>query len=199
MGNITEWSQVSLDGVKKQVCECIEHAQAEGYKRGYTKGKNDGHAQGCHTQSEHDKAKIDEAKQEGYNEGLENARQVILKLLGINSIEYARIFNDTDMYYTKIILEHYSIKEIESKIRAYEEDKQAEEIKVGDEVCRKDRIDCTVVITGLLKEGRANAINFQGSSYIVKLTEYERTGRHFDEVVQLLDKLNEEIEDSEND
>ena len=34
MGNITELSQGSLDGLKKQVCECIDHAHEQGYKEG---------------------------------------------------------------------------------------------------------------------------------------------------------------------
>lgn len=75
MGKITELSRGNLDGLKKQVCECIDHAQAEGYKRGYTKGKNDGHAQGCNTQSEYDKVKIDEAKQDGYNQGYADGKK----------------------------------------------------------------------------------------------------------------------------
>ena len=75
MGKITLLSQGNLEGLKKQVCECIDHAQAEGYKRGYTKGKNDGHAQGCNTQSEYDKTKIDEAKQDGYNQGYADGKK----------------------------------------------------------------------------------------------------------------------------
>lgn len=69
MGNITELRKGNLDGLKKQVCECVDHAHAQGYKLGYTKGKNDGHAQGCNTQMKYDKTKIDETKQESYNEG----------------------------------------------------------------------------------------------------------------------------------
>ena len=72
-GNIVELNQGNLEGLKKQVCECIEHAQAQGFKRGYRKGKNDEREQECPTQTKYYKTKIDEAKQEGYNEGYNTA------------------------------------------------------------------------------------------------------------------------------
>lgn len=34
MGNITLLSQGNLEGLKKQVCECIDHAHEQGYKKG---------------------------------------------------------------------------------------------------------------------------------------------------------------------
>ena len=234
MGNITQLSQGNLDGLKKQVCECIENAYNAGlkkglenlkntrpeetenyklgYKLGYEKGerhkkelwetalneaKADGYKTGYDTAIENSQGRregfdngynkgYDRGYGVGFNEGLENARQVILKLLDINSIEYARIFNDTDMYYTKIILEHYSITEIESKIKAYEEKKKdEEEIKVGDEV-RDLFTDNRGVVMSI---GELIVYITNNGVYTNALGSLEKTGRHFDEVGQLLDKL----------
>lgn len=177
MGNITELSQGNLDGLKKQVCECIDHANAEGYKRGYTKGKNDGHAQGCNTQSEYDKAKIDEAKQDGYNNGYDTAindYNVMIQRLHesrndfISFLAEVYLYNlEGDMTTGSIlydIIPKWNMRELIYEFKEWQEQKKQaeEEIKVGDIVVWKDgREDFPFIIT-LVKSQTYVALNKEG-------------------------------------
>ena len=122
-----------------------------------------------------------------YSKGSEDARQTLLNLLKIPSGEWGNMF-DRDSYYVEAIFKHYSINEIAERIKAYEEKKKAEEesIKVGDEVLYgsskllvtsiTNHFICTVNADGKVDTWRATA-------------ELIKTGRHFDEAEQLLDKL----------
>lgn len=197
MGNITELSQGSLEGLKKQVCECIDHAQAEGYKRGYTKGKNDGHAQGCNTQSEHDKEKIDKAKQEGYdtgyNEGLENAWEMVRAIHDI-SVDEKEVLYGYCLTYK--IVEKLDVHKAFEIYKSYEQAKQEvaekaeDEIKVGDIVVWEDgRKDFPFIIT-LVKSQTYVALNKEGGfTCFTPNAKLKKIGNVSDKLETLLDKL----------
>lgn len=170
------------------------------YQIGYKTGREDGFAY-CRNNTELVPALKKAEYTKGYNSAINDYNEMIqwaykhtedFRTFLVESNFYeckAKICQFTVDILYDLMCDH-DIVEVISEFQKWKKKKDDEEsIKVGDEVCRKDRNDCKVVITGFIKGDIANAINFQGSSYIVKLTEYERTGRHFDEIEQLLSKL----------
>ena len=180
MGNITELSQGNLDGLKKQVCECIDHAQAQGYKEGYTKGQND---------ADKDLKEIqDSTYDEAYNKGIEDLVRAMKAYYPLNSAERLKYFG------TNIPVDRYAIessKDLVAMAKAYEEKKQAEEeIKVGDEVYLLDDTN-PIIITRVSPEGLVGFSQrgkYAWYSYKER-KDLHKTGRHFDEIEQVLDKL----------
>ena len=120
MKNLTQLHQGSLNGLRRQTNECIDSAYRKGYEDCAKLYKQ--------TAEEWDN-ELSQAKEDNYNQGLEDARNILLRLLEIPSSERAILFDNPDYYYTQIILEHYTINEIEDKINAYEEKKKSEEVE----------------------------------------------------------------------
>ena len=201
MGKITELSQGNLDGLKKQVCECIEHAQAEGYKRGYTKGKNDGHAQGCHTQAEKDKTKIDQARQEGYDNwyeaGKSEMREVVsdFECLLTNEKYYKEFLSRYVEKYGSCTLSHIvryiGIVKVVSDYREWMKETKSKDnrLRVGDEV--KLGGGEFVVVTKIDINGIVRVFHKDGSGgrFDIPANECTKTGVHYDEIETLLEKL----------
>ena len=132
--------------------------------------------------------------EEQYSKGSEDARQTLLNLLKIPSGEWGSIF-DQDSYYVEAIFKHYSISEIAERIEAYEEKKKAEEIKVGDVVkfnekchsyeANKDREYLVLHNFGKL----VTLLYDNGDTGAADIILLDKTGRHIEEVEQLLSKL----------
>ncbi len=204
MGNITELSQGNLDGLKKQVCECIDHANAEGYKRGYTKGKNDGHAQGCNTQSEYDKAKIDEAKQEGYNNGYNTAindYNMMIQRLHESRNDFIRFLDEVYLYNIEgnvttgsilyDIIPKWNMRELIYEFKEWQEQKkmaEEETIKVGDVVkCN----DTQMIVTRIAPMTKTiSGVNKDGEFFDRNMNAWHKTGRHYD-IESILKELGE--------
>lgn len=189
MGNITELSQGSLDGLKKQVCECIEHAQAEGYKKGYTKGKNDGHAQGCNIQMEYEKEKIDKAKQEGYDTGYNNAFEDLKELWECDNIDEFMQYKYQCVMEITYMLERHRPQDVIACFKEWRKQKKQaeEEIKIGDEVQFGKYVKGVIIS---IKDDWYRVVVDSGFVSSWKKGEFEKTGRNFGaEVSQLLDKL----------
>lgn len=66
--------------------------------------------------------------------------------------------------------------------------KAKDEIKVGDEVRHKDEPGDIMVYTGTDDPGYASCIKSNGQVVLRRADEIERTGRHFNEVAELLEK-----------
>lgn len=204
MGNITQLSQGNLDGLKKQVCECIDHAQAQGYKEGkkeprevkvvnvedtneyqigYKVGREDGYNKGIadskdalFTEEEVNDI-ANKERQYGYNQGLEDASN----LIAYGDSKFVKACYPSDADYSLYDLNaKYGLADIVEKFKAYEK-----EIKIGDEVkdLASDNIGVVMAIGNLVVYITDNGV------YTNKLGSLEKTGRHFDEVGQLLDKL----------
>lgn len=87
------------------------------------------------------------------------------------------------------VFKHYSAKGAIEKIREYEEkQKEAAEIKVGDEIRHNNR---TSVILSFSNDGWATALSNSGVSS-VNLKFWEKTGRHFSQVAEMLSRMQEE-------
>ena len=219
MGNITQLSQGNLDGLKKQVCECLTNAYDAGHKagkleglcantltneekdgvyaKGYEQGKRD-LARESRFNEKHIRELLDNAKQEGYDNGydeglkdLTHAMKVYFPLNAKERLDYFGINTHTDAYAIG------NPKNLIAKAKAYKEKKQAEEeINVGDEVqLGSDRRGIVVSINGdwyriIMDNGFVNSL---------KKKDFEKIGRNFSaEVSQLLDKLKGDNNESNN-
>lgn len=212
-GNIIELNQGNLEGLKKQVCECIEHAQAQGFKRGYRKGKNDERAQECHTQMEYDKTKIDEAKQEGYNEGYNTAvndYSAIIECVhncplafrdflaecGFDFDIRTTATNTFEIFYNVIC--SWGALEVVDGFKKWQEQKKQEEekIKVGDIVVWEDDVDTKdypFIITQF-KNQTYTAMNKEGDfGYFTCDAKFKKIGSASDKLQTITDKLREDL------
>lgn len=130
-----------------------------------------------------------------YQKGLEDAWEVAQKLAlnktdgGMSNEKMRDIFGFQAVY---DIFKNHTASEALEKIREYEEkQKTKDEIKVGDEICRKDRADCKVVVTGINTDNSYDCINWQGTSYTFARDEVIRTGSHFPQIAEVLERMKE--------
>ena len=160
------------------------------YKKGYDAGRKDGFAY-CRDNTE----LTDELKQEEYNKALEDASE----LMAYITQDFIDNCYPNDKGYNLYDLNvKYGLGRVLKDYKAYEEKKKAEEesIKVGDEVYFIDPNDKSVV-TFVDEEKRTVVIlTIRGKYSILRFCDAHKTGRHFDEVEQLLGKLeNDYFED----
>jgi len=147
--------------------------------------------------------KENEIYNDGYNKGLEDGYKghKYLNQWFIDTCffedednlfpEYKRRQDDTCCL--EDIITDVGFSEVLKRVKAYEENKKAEEysIKVGDEV-KSVYNNLSGVVTKVNPGTEKIRILFcDGSASIIEcfFEDYEKTGRHFDEVEQLLDKL----------
>lgn len=172
------------EGMKKQAKYLIEQAYQRGYKEGYSKAENDYHA------------KTEEDRQSSYELGLnmawEAAKKIYLSQIhgGISGNALVEIFG----YPTNDILERFSASEAIEKLKEYEEQKKQEEdteIRVGDEIQTLDGQIIGIVtyiskIEGFSILWRDGSVGKRKNIY-----DYEKTGRAFPEIVEVLKKMQE--------
>ena len=170
MGNITELRQGSLNGLRRQTNECLESA----YNKGYEDGKKEG---------------IESHGEQEYNRGIEDASN----LLAYADERFIRecfpsesnwnLFDLNAKYGLAVLIKEFekwqaNINQIDG------------EIKVGDEVYLLDSTN-PVLITRVSREGLVGFSKhgrYAWYSY-KEIGELHKTGRHFDEIEQVLDKL----------
>lgn len=173
------WGYPSIPKLKLNTPIPMKESYA--YKKGFEDGKADAT----------DTDMIGELKQVEYIRGLEDARQTLLNLLEIPSGEWGNIF-DHDSYYIEAIFKHYSVSEIANRIKSYDEKKKAEEeIKVGDEVKSICGGLVGVVTRVNQSTGRFRILFSDGSGGMTEIfpEDYEKTGRHFVQIEEVLEKL----------
>lgn len=152
-----------------------------GYKTGYDKGYYDGYDKCLHSSAndDYEKGKLD---------GLEEFENLF-----INEYDYEQFFEDT--YGTKDpdynlydLVAKYGAKKVVNDFNKWQEEKKKaeEEIKVGDEV--KDLATNNIGVVLSIGERILYVTKFD---YVYSNTRgsLEKTGRHFDEIEQLLDKM----------
>ena len=148
-----------------------DEAYAEGYTLAESKYREARHEMG------------QEAYQRGLNDAWWAARKIgcMVKDGGLNNDDLTNLFAS---YATHVILRDYGAIEAIKKIREYEERKaqEAEEIKVGDEVC--STLFCHQKIKGIAVgqeiDGAWNVLDEKGSLMSVDTTYLTKTGRHVD-------------------
>ena len=177
------------------------------YKKGYDAGRKDGFAY-CRNNTE----LKDELKQEEYNKGFENGKLWAIDANAKSHQEYYdkgynKGLDDASelmAYITQDFIDNcypndkgYNLYDLNAKYglgrvlkdyKAYEEKKKVEEeIKVGDEVYLLDKT-YPFVVTNVA--GNTNVCLAESGKYTsIQRKHLTKTGRHFDEVAQLLDKL----------
>lgn len=134
----------------------------------------------------------EEAKEEGREQGLEEAWECARSV--VDSKVPFEFWELPSGQSTLEVFKRYSAKEAIEKIREYEEkQKEATEIKVGDEVIY-DREKC--IVTAIANGGYTVMLLGLGGGYMVRTTRDEiqgrRTGRRFQEIADVLKQMQEE-------
>ena len=182
MGKLTQLHQGSLNGLRRQTNECLDNA--------YNKGFEDGNKIADKDLKEIQDSTYDVA----YNKALKDVNHAMDVLEDMTVAEVKEWFKDCIGIDDAVCT--FTIQEIVRRTKAYEEKKKAEkEIKVGDEVTVTDSdalVGYTFIVMQII-EKRVVGIRDDWRLYENLNLEYlEKTGRHFDEVGQLLDKLRKE-------
>lgn len=130
----------------------------------------------------------------GYNEGLKDAWEVAGKICVMDSRTRDEIFREV---ITTNIIEHNSASEAIEKIQQYEQNQ--EEIQAGNEIkCDNERyvvlqkylndIDEPMAVLFNIKDGKTSVFHLYNGNGAI----FEKTGRHFPELVEVLKKMREE-------
>ena len=147
-----------------------EKAQEEAYQRGYCDALEK-HCEIC--EEKHD-------AEESYQQGLNNAWEAARKIRDMTWKEQREVFG-TDIYTDIIAL---SASEVIEKIRQYEQ-RQEEQIQVGDEVINRNK---TAVVTEIT-DRYVRIMYSDGSGYALFSEKMVKTGRNFPEIAAVLEKM----------
>lgn len=107
--------------------------------------------------------------------------------------KYTEKFLNIPSHKVRAIFKDLSYQEVKAKYEEWK--KQKDEIRVGDEVCYVyDHQWKKIVATNTYSDG-FDAIDSDGNLYLQRNPDmWEKTGRHFDEVEELLEKMRGEEE-----
>lgn len=129
-------------------------------------------------------------KKEGYEKGLNEAWEIAKKISMMDYSESVKIFGSK--FEGKQFWKHYSAAEAIQKIKEYEEKKKEEEVKVGDEIQSSEQTEKAVVLSigadgywGCLQNNSFFTVNDKQKKY------WKKTGKHYDEVEKIFQKLKE--------
>lgn len=164
------WSQIKPQiGELVRLCHEVEshyEVTADAYQRGY---------------------------ENGYQCGLNDAWECVDKIFDLPCKRREQIFSKCDSVGVWEILRQYPASEAIEKIRQYEQ-RQEEQIQVGDEVIPRETEYDTMIVTRLWKDDYdsdcIDAIGFDGriSSFLV--SRVSKTGKHH-EIADVLQKMKE--------
>ena len=139
--------------------------------------------------TEPDRKAIEDAQEEVWN----FASKIILSasLGGLTTDEIKDCFGNENVFFD--VLRDFSYQEAKAKYDAWK--KKKNEIRVGDEVIPMDTEYDTMIVTRTWKDDYwsdcVNTIGFDGSICSFLTSNVKKTGRHFDEVEELLKKIKE--------
>ena len=160
----------------------LEQVREEAYEKGYENGFIAGHL------------KAEKSGQsfyeDGYQKGLSDAWEAARKIAYMYSEERRKIFGEI---FIQKIQSIYSASEAIEKIRQYEQ-RQEEQIQVGDEV-ENTQTGVKFIVTHLWKNNRGeqgvSGFNQECSAFSTTLSLVVKTGRHFPEIAEVLEKMKE--------
>lgn len=140
------------------------------------------------TESVEFKEESEEAKNKTYEDGLNEAWELVRDIIALpnsenKSLEMVRYnaFADDALF---DIIRNHSASEIIKKIKEYEE------IKIGDEVVDKEEWGIKGVVTETT-ERLISIVEEKGNVSRWKKENFEKTGRHFSEIEEVLKKMKE--------
>lgn len=123
-----------------------------------------------------------DAYQRGYEQGLSDAWEAERKVVALSTVDRRKVFGSEYMY---SILEKHTASEAIEKLKAYEQEQN--EIQVGDEVIT-DSGKAVVMGVGPV---HFEYVYADGSSGYDEVKNVKKTGRHFPEIVSVLQKMKE--------
>lgn len=160
------------------------------YQQGLEEGKKQAKVQ-AHLDVCHD---IDRVAHGNYQKGLDDAWETIIKLAHTTYAQRSEIFDGLQDILS--IMQKFSPSEVAAKLREYEQQK-ADEIKVGDEVIPIDanrRPFVVVSIENNVIHGFDLADGYTPRGCHRDETRWEKTGRYFPQVAELLEAMKEGAE-----
>lgn len=169
-----------LDNMIRMVGDTIKQAFDKGYKQGYTDGKDEAYKNPVPTQ-------------DAYQRGLDDAWEAARIIYGMN--KDTRLVTTAFVHY-ETVFDNYSASEAIAKIKEYEEKQTDDEIRVGDEVYIKTD-GCKGIVWGIEDvdfENFGEYLVFGGTSTMYHGEHLEKTGRHFDQIEEVLKQMQEDKE-----
>lgn len=173
--------KIPYKDIMNRIKDDVDYIADEAYTKGYTDGRKQ-----AKTQAELDVAHdIKNVAKENYQKGLEDAWECARKLLEMTAYCKEELFHECLIEH---IIHDYSASETLWRIKAYEENK----VQIGDEVEGMDDHKRAFVIFPNGDNSKAGVIDANGLFMWWTKTAFIKTGRHFDEVKILLEKMREE-------
>lgn len=133
-------------------------------------------------------AQIDIIQETAYENGLHDAWEIAKKIEcmdGYDGDELIEMFGTDGI---EAIFAKYKASEVLEKVKAYEEYKEQNNIiRVGDEVKLPDNTIGVVVYSG--STGCINIFTAYGGVRFLKATKAEKTGKHYDNITNILNSL----------
>ena len=156
----------------------VRDSLTRSYKAGYEKGRLDQQLEDgelCVQQAD-----LDVIKKLAYDQGAQDVWELVRRILNNNPVDdLVGLFSTESLGW---ILKNFTAAEALEKLTG-------KDIKVGDEVRNKYLGEQKYIVTGFEKDG-AVLCTFGGVQ--VKVQDVEKTGRHFDQVDELLQELEED-------
>lgn len=135
---------------------------------------------------------IENVARMNYSKGTEDAWEFVRTITDMTEAQRMQCFGGT----TCDLDEYYTYQEAKAKYEAWK--KKEEEIRVGDEAIPLDAQYDTMVVTklwtGEYRDEWADIIASDGKLFSFLKTSIKKTGRHFNEVEELLKKMKEKEE-----
>jgi len=204
--NFTPYTEPDLDAIRKEeyykgfqagsantslviTDNTIRERIEEAYQRGYDDAKHE--CQDCQKiMMDAEQERVDKV----YQRGLNNAWDAARKIAKLDTDEQKRLFGCFGIYF---VAHEYSASECIEKIRQYEQEKE-EQIQVGDEVipCYTITDPNSAIVTRKWKDNEGqdfvDTIGSNGSTLSFLESHVDKTGRHFPEIAEVLQKMNED-------
>ena len=199
------WSQIKPQiGELVRLCHEIEsHAEdtSEAYRRGYETAKHE--CEDCKInigveairKEAYEKA-YEQGRKDGKIEGQAETWVCVKKIAlhpeegGIARGDIRKIFG---CHHFQTVFRDCSASECIEKIRAYEQEKE-EQIQVGDEV-KNTQTDARFIVTHMWVnnsgEKGVSGFNYECSAFSTALDLVRKTGRHFPEIAEVMQKMKE--------
>ena len=163
----------NIEGIKKNLMDEADAIFRKGVNAGHEQGFKDGYEEGKENRD--------------YQKGLDDAWEIARKIIEYNESECKQVFGT--VLWSHIIC-GLSASEAKAKIEAWEQkQKEADEIKVGDEVVWDD---AKYIVTAVLEAyGEVSLVNSSGESVYALTEQCNKTGRHFNGIAEVLKQMQE--------
>lgn len=182
--------KIPYKDIMNRIKDDVDYIADEAYTKGYTDGRKQ-----AKTQAELDVAHdIENVAKENYQKGLDDAWECARKInctLNDGGIKYNELYDIFGMINQHIIMHQFSASEALEKIKSYEEEQN--KVRVGDEV--ESYLSRKYIIYKLSDDGKtAYGLDLTGYPVIQNVfiaSKAKKTGRHFDEIETMMEKMRE--------